>query len=159
MVDYNPYQTGPHHYVFSSRWHILRLIRRCPRGITPWYCSSQLLYGIVRTTSRSAAVKKPVHPLVHWYRFVNGTFVVWLHGKDPGKHLNSIHPKVKLTMEVEPRRNGLTEQGSSSCASRNTPPIVCFLVDSSSHIRSLKMGTEMVPETLISFDHLTRLMA
>jgi TFIIF-interacting CTD phosphatase-like protein len=49
----------------------------------------------------SSAVKKPAW----WFRFVDDTFVVLLHGKDELheflKHLNSIHPNITFTMEVE----------------------------------------------------------
>ena len=48
-----------------------------------------------------SAMKKPKH----WYRYVDDTFVVWQHGKESLQmfldHLNSIHPNIKFTMEIE----------------------------------------------------------
>jgi hypothetical protein len=50
---------------------------------------------------RASAAKKPAH----WYRYVDDTFVVWPHGKEELQnflqHLNSIHPNIKFTMEIE----------------------------------------------------------
>jgi hypothetical protein len=47
------------------------------------------------------ATKKPAH----WYRYADDTFVVWAHGKQELRvflqHLNSIHPNIKFTLEVE----------------------------------------------------------
>ncbi|GJQ73860.1 hypothetical protein Trydic_g18797 [Trypoxylus dichotomus] len=38
-----------------------------------------------------------------WLRYVNDSFVIWTHGEDKLhdflSHLNSIHPKIKFTME------------------------------------------------------------
>ncbi|XP_046405042.1 uncharacterized protein LOC124170364 [Ischnura elegans] len=40
-----------------------------------------------------------------WIRYVDDTFVIWPHGKDTLKefadHLNSIHPSIQFTMEIE----------------------------------------------------------
>jgi hypothetical protein len=49
----------------------------------------------------SLAAKKPAH----WYICADDTFVVWMHGKEEFhgflRHLDSIHPNIKVTMEVE----------------------------------------------------------
>jgi hypothetical protein len=48
----------------------------------------------------SRAPRKPIH----WYRYVDDTFVVWPHGEEELRefldHLNSIHHNIKFTMEV-----------------------------------------------------------
>jgi hypothetical protein len=47
------------------------------------------------------AAKNPTH----WYRYVDDTFVAWLHGKEELQnflqHPNSIHPNIKFMMEME----------------------------------------------------------
>jgi hypothetical protein len=51
-----------------------------------------------------SAAKKPAH----WYRYVDDTFVVWPHGKelqDFLQHLNSIHPYMTFTMEMEHKKS------------------------------------------------------
>jgi hypothetical protein len=52
-------------------------------------------------TALERALKKPMH----WFRYVDDTFVVWQHGLDSLheflNHLNSLHPRIKFTMELE----------------------------------------------------------
>ncbi|GJQ76404.1 hypothetical protein Trydic_g2120 [Trypoxylus dichotomus] len=40
-----------------------------------------------------------------WWRYVDGMFVVWPHGRDKLdwflKHLNGVHPSIQFTMELE----------------------------------------------------------
>ena len=42
---------------------------------------------------------------VCWYRYVDDTFVIWSHGQEKLRdfllHLNSIHPQIQFTMEIE----------------------------------------------------------
>ena len=49
----------------------------------------------------NSAQKKPSC----WYRYVDDTFVIWSHGREELdeflKYLNSIHPKIQFTMEIE----------------------------------------------------------
>src|SRR5699024_2324993 len=53
-----------------------------------------------RTAIESFRLKPKV-----WLRYVDDTFVVWPHGRDLLnvflQHINSIHPNIKFTMEVE----------------------------------------------------------
>jgi hypothetical protein len=53
----------------------------------------------------SRAPRKPTH----WYRYVDDTFVVWLHGEEELRefldHLKSIQHNIKFTMEVENNRS------------------------------------------------------
>jgi hypothetical protein len=53
----------------------------------------------------STASRSPTH----WYRYVDDTFAVWLHGEEELHdfliHLNNIHPNLKFTMEVEKKQS------------------------------------------------------
>lgn len=48
-----------------------------------------------------AALKPARYKPTHWYRYVDGTFIVWPHGDDKLKdfmdHLNNRHPSIQFT--------------------------------------------------------------
>jgi hypothetical protein len=48
---------------------------------------------------------RPAKKPAHWYRHVDDTFVVWLHGREALQeflcHLNNIHNNIRFTMELE----------------------------------------------------------
>jgi len=70
-------------------------------GSAPRHRNSQRLHKFFEQQAISLTAKKPVH----WYKYVDNTFVVWKHGKEELKgfiqHLNSIHPNIKFAMKVE----------------------------------------------------------
>jgi hypothetical protein len=94
-------QTGSYHCAFSLQWLLLQ-----PKG---WRCYGAVLALVIANLcmesfelqAMSLATKKPAH----WYRYVDDTFVVWTHGKEELRcflqQLNSMHPNMKFTMEVE----------------------------------------------------------
>ncbi|KAJ7314096.1 hypothetical protein JRQ81_006031, partial [Phrynocephalus forsythii] len=57
------------------------------------------------TCVKSETTSKLKHKPKLWLRYVDNTFVIWPHGKDKLNnfltHLNSLHPKIQFTMEIE----------------------------------------------------------
>ncbi|XP_033609345.1 uncharacterized protein LOC117282715 [Cryptotermes secundus] len=51
------------------------------------------------------ALDSAPHKPICWFRYVDDTFVIWIHGPDNLKgflnHLNSINPCIQFTMETE----------------------------------------------------------
>ena len=69
---------------------------------------SPLLANIFMAEFEKNAIKTSELKPKYWYRYVDDTFVVWSHGRekleDFWKHLNSLHPNIEFTMEVENER-------------------------------------------------------
>ncbi|GJQ65329.1 hypothetical protein Trydic_g7445 [Trypoxylus dichotomus] len=71
------------------------------RWVAPGTGHSELYMEFLESRALDAAAQKRLC----WYRYVHDTFVVWPHGADALgeflQHLNSIHPRIQFTMELE----------------------------------------------------------
>ncbi|CAG9836786.1 unnamed protein product [Diabrotica balteata] len=90
---------------FSFRGNFYKQISGTPNG----FSLSPVIADIFMEAFESLALESyPLKPKV-WFRYVDDTFIIWPHGQHTLSpfldHLNSQHPSIKFTMEVENNRS------------------------------------------------------
>jgi hypothetical protein len=70
-----------------------------------WFSVSPVIADVFTEHFEETALEGATHKPLCWFRYVDDTFVIWLH--DPSKlsefldHLNSIHESIQFTMQTE----------------------------------------------------------